>query len=54
MDLIVTYTDASKNYYTKIFIGNIEDENSKFTKFNMIKKLINTEFVFGDFNGDGV
>lgn len=52
LDLIITYKDKSENIYTNICLGYKKTGNKDYTKFEKSMKMINSEFVFGDFNGD--
>jgi len=52
MDIIITYKDKSGNIYTNICLGYKDTENKDYTKFRKSQRMYNSEFVFGDFNGD--
>lgn len=52
LDLIITYKDKAGKIYTNICLGYIENKDKKFTKFRRSQRMVNSEFVFGDFNGD--
>lgn len=52
LDLIITYKDTSGTIYTNICLGNKETEKEDYTQFRKSRRMINSEFFFGDFNGD--
>lgn len=53
LDLIITYSDNLGKIYTNICLGYYDKNRMDHVlSFNKATKLINTEFVFGDFNGD--
>lgn len=51
IDIIVTFNDKDGNLKTNICMG-YKDMDKDYTKFRKAEVLLNTEFVFGDFDGD--
>ena len=52
LDLIITYKDKLGNIYTNICLGYKDTVDKDYTKFRKSQRMYNSEFVFGDFNGD--